>query len=80
MIGFILILVFAILYYIVFRINDKIHTNKLLKEHQFEWDKIKQELVSNGKTKEEISDKYLEYIEHLWYARHPKYGACFPHE
>jgi hypothetical protein len=53
---------------------------KLLKEHQLEWNKIKQELVDDGKTEAKILDKYTEYIEHLWYTRHPKYGACFPHQ
>jgi hypothetical protein len=60
--------------------NDKMHVKKLLKEHQLEWDKIKQELVNDGKTEAEISDKYAEYIEYLWYTRHQKYGACFPHQ
>ena len=79
MIGFTVILVFAILYYIVFRINHKIHTNKLLKEHQLEWDEMKQKLKDKGATEQDILEKHLEYIEHLRDTRHQKYGACFPH-
>jgi hypothetical protein len=79
MIGFIVILVFAILYYIVFRINYKIHTNKLLKEHQLEWDEMKQKLKDKGATEQDILDKYCEYNQHLLQTRHRKYGACFPH-
>lgn len=80
MIPFVAILAFAILYLVVFFLNDKIHVKKLLKEHQLEWNKIKQELVNDGKTEVEILDRYDEYIEYLWYTRHRKYGACFPHK
>lgn len=80
MIPFVAIFAFALLYFVIFLINDKIHVKKLLKEHQLEWNKIKQELVVDGKTEVEILDKYAEYIEYLWYTRHPKYGACFPQQ
>lgn len=80
MIPYIAILAFAILYFVIFLVNDKIHVKKLLKEHQLEWDKIKQDLVNKGKSDIEILEKYTEYIEYLWYTRHPKYGACFPHQ
>jgi uncharacterized protein YoxC len=79
-IPFVAILAFAILYLVVFFVNDKIHVKKLLKEHQLEWDKIKQELVDDGKTEAEISEKYAEYIVYLWETRDTKYGACLPHQ
>jgi hypothetical protein len=80
MIPFVAILAFAILYLVVFFLNDKIHAKKLLKEHQLEWNKIKQELVNDGKTEVEISEKYVEHIIYLRETRDTKYGACLPHQ
>lgn len=80
MIPFVAIFAFALLYFVIFLINDKIHVKRLLEEHQLEWNQIKQELVDDGKTETEISEKYTEYIVYLWETRDTKYGACFPHQ
>lgn len=80
MIPFVVVFALALLCFVIFLINDKIHVKKLLKEHQIEWNKIKQELVGDGKTEAEISDKYNEYIVYLWETRDTKYGACFPRQ
>lgn len=69
MIPFVAIFAFALLYFVIFLINDKIHVKRLLEEHQLEWNKIKQELVDDGKTETEISEKYTEYIVYLWETR-----------
>jgi hypothetical protein len=55
------------------------NTRKLLKEHQLEWDEMKQKLKDNGATDQEILKQHYEYTQHLLQTRHPLYGACLPH-
>ena len=53
-------------------------TQKLLKEHQEEWDKIKAELEEKGADDIEIADAYAHYLDSLISTRDAQCGACFP--
>ncbi len=55
-----------------------LRTQKLLKQHQKEWDKIKLELEKKGANGNEIVEEYSKYLELLICTRDSWCGACFP--
>ena len=50
-------------------------TNKLLKENQKKWDRLK---MSNSWSETEETEAYIEFIKHL--PSHPVVGKCFPRQ
>lgn len=61
----ILICLICIGYFCLFLSFRKILTNKLLREHQLEWNKIKSNMKKAGKTDTEIFSAYAVYIKQL---------------
>ena len=57
-------------------INYRIHTNRLLNEHQKVWDEQKKRLEAQGLREIDIDDFYMEYLDKLMASR-GVYGACF---
>lgn len=57
--------------------NERIHTSRLLKEHQKVWDEQKKRLEAKGLREIDIDDYYIEYLDKLM-ASSGTYGACFP--
>jgi hypothetical protein len=60
--------------------NYQRQTEKLLEQHQKEWNEIKRILKDNNATEIEIDEAYIRYIEHLMNTRDSTYGACIPLE
>lgn len=58
-------------------INYRIHTNRLLNEHQKVWNEQKKRLESQGLREIDIDDFYMDYCDMLEESR-GIYGACFP--
>lgn len=48
-------------------------TVKLIRQHQAEWDRIKE-----NTSRERQFEEWCNYIDSLWTMRDPVVGACFP--